>query len=167
MIALWIMGAPGSGKSTFVARHVPPEFRVVDQDAALEQAMIERGLPLDISRCDSAVFEALRAEVTERVWRQVPVWRQECVPIAFQVSGDKPDYLRVDVDANRAAGYRNYAIAIRCPLEVCLRRNRERARVLPDFVVERIWIAFEENLASRAIADVIGPDALFVIESRD
>lgn len=163
MIALWIIGPPGSGKSAFVADHLSRDFHVIDQDAELERAMIERGLPLDIAQCDPIAFANLRAEVTERVWAGVPALRAAGTPIAFEVSGDKPQFLREDVALNRAAGYRDYGIALRCSLETCLRRNRERARIVPDQVIERIWTAFEANLASKIFAEIF--DSFWVLEN--
>jgi predicted kinase len=163
MIALWIIGPPGSGKSALVAEHLSPGLHVIDQDAALERAMLGRGMPLDIAQCDPVAFASLRAEVAQRVWAGVPALRAAGTPIAFEVSGDKPDFLREDVALNRAAGYRDYGIALRCPLETCLRRNRQRARIVPDGVIERIWTEFEANLASNVFAEIL--DSLCVLEN--
>jgi hypothetical protein len=166
-IALWVLGPIGSGKTTLLAGNLPSEFRLVDQDGALEQALVARGLPLDTrmhNAAQSAEFAAIRREVTDAVWAQVPDWRANGLPLAFEVTGDKPHLLQIEVDADRAAGYRSIGVGLRCSLATCLERNHERRRVLPDSVVESTWQAFERNLANQIYANIFGADS-FLIKS--
>jgi predicted kinase len=166
-IALWVLGPIGSGKTTLLANNLPSDFRLVDQDGVLEQELAARGLPLDTrmhNAAQSAEFTAIRREVTDSVWAQVPEWRAKGLPLAFEVTGDKPLLLQIEVEADRAAGYRSIGVGLRCPLATCVQRNRERPRVLPDSVVESTWQAFERNLANQIYATIFGPDA-FVLTS--
>lgn len=165
-IALWVLGPIGSGKSTLIARTLPPSFRIVDQDSELERQASIRGLSLDCRAHDAAeaaAFAELRAKVAEEVWSQVPRWRMEGAPIAFQTTGDKPHLLQHHVDDGRAAGYRNLAILLSVPEEICVRRNRERSRVVADAVVVRTVNAFERNLRDGVYERILGPDALVIV----
>ena len=111
---------------------------------------------------DAEKFRALRREVSDRVWTQPPSWRLLGVPLAFEVTGDKPHLLKIEVNLDRAAGYRSLGVAMRCPLETCLQRNRLRRRVLPDDVVQATWLAFEQFLASGTYSAIFGPSAFHV-----
>jgi predicted kinase len=165
-IALWVLGPIGSGKSTLIGRTLPPQFRIVDQDSALERQASNRGLSLDCRAHDaaeSAAFAALRAEVAEEVWSQVPRWRIEGVPIAFQPTGDKPHLLQRELDAGRTAGYGNLAIALRVPEGICLDHNRRRRRVVSDDVVVRTVNDFERNLRDGVYQNMFGPNALVIV----
>jgi predicted kinase len=165
-IALWVIGPTGSGKSTLIARTLPRPFRIVDQDSELERQALSRGLSLDgraHDAAEAAAFGALRAWVAEEVWSQVPRWRVEGAPIAFQTTGDKPHLLQHEVDAGRAAGYRNLAIALRVPEEICMRRNRQRSRVVADAVVMRTVNDFERNLREGVYRSMFGPGALVTV----
>jgi len=164
-ISLWVLGPVGSGKTTLLQRYLPPDFRLLDQDAQLEQELLARHIPLDTRTHDpveAETFRALRREVSDRVWTQPPGWRLLGVPLAFEVSGDKPHLLQIEVELDRAAGYRSLGVAVRCPLETCLRRNGQRCRVLPDDVVESTWLAFEKYLATGAYTAIFGPSAFHI-----
>jgi predicted kinase len=148
-IALWILGPIGSGKSTLALRAVPAAFRIIDQDVELEQQALARDLPLDCRIHDEAqvaAFASLRTAIADALWAGLPQWRADGAPLAFTVTGDKPDFLQEELDLGTAAGYRNLAVALAVTEELCLARNRQRARVVPDAVVSKTVAVFERNL---------------------
>ena len=140
MLAIWVIGPAGAGKSRLVASAHPRN--VVDQDAELER--------LVTGPYDWPNLGPLRRLATERAWSRVPALRAAGEPIVFETTGDKPELLAVEVAAGHAAGYREIGVGLRVPLEVCLARNRARARVLPDDVVIATWHAFEQHLPDYA-----------------
>ena len=122
-------------------------------------------MPLDMRLYDGAqtiAFAALRNEVTAAVWGEVPRLRASGVPLAFETTGDKPHLFRDAVQANADVGYGNFGIGLRCSLESCLRRNRSRARVLPDSVIRETWTAFNANLIETVYDEILGADAFVV-----
>jgi hypothetical protein len=127
-IERWILGAAGAGKSTFAARFP----NVIDQDDGL----IAWGDPAD------------RAAAIARAWGRVPALRAARESIAFVVIGDKPDLLAAEIAAGRAAGARVVGYGVRRALDICLARNRARARALPDEIVVATWRDFERLLPS-------------------
>jgi predicted kinase len=165
-VVLWVLGPVGSGKSTLIARGVPPPFRVVDQDVELERQALIRCLSLDSRTHDPATaaeLAALRTEVADELWSHLPRWRAEGVPLAFAVTGDKPHLLQGELAEGRAAGYRNLGIALRTPLEVCLARNLARRRVLPHDVVLATFAAFEQNLQSGTYERLFEREAFTIV----
>ena len=129
-----MIGPVAAGKSTLVARAGFAE--VIDQDAELE-----RMIGNDWSR-----LAELRPLATARTWARVPLLRAARTPLVIEVTGDKPELLAAEVSAGHAAGYVEVGVGLRRPLDVCLARNRARARVLPDGLVVATWHAFERYL---------------------
>jgi predicted kinase len=166
LLAIWIFGAIGSGKSTLLAS-LPPKFRVIDQDAELEREMMVHGLPFDTRLHDAdqaGAFAELRRHVADKLWKQVPRWREDGIPLAFETTGNKPPLFRAAVEECRAAGYLNIGVALRCSLALCESRNRARRRVLPLPVVETSWLDVESYLSDGTYAELFGHDYLMIPE---
>jgi hypothetical protein len=159
-IALWVLGPVGSGKSSILAR-LPAGFQLLDQDVPLEREMSRHGLPLDTRTHDerqAAAFAAIRHQMATLIWNEVVIWRSRRLPIAFQVTGNKPQLLQAEVYADRAAGYVSLGLGLNTPLATCLQRNRARRRILSDEVVESTWHAFDTNLETRIYQQIFGAE---------
>jgi hypothetical protein len=113
---------------------------VIDQDVELE---------------NDPDWRAHRAAARDRAWARVPALRAAGAPLTFHTTGDKPDLLAAEVARGHARGYREVGIALRCPLDVCLARNRARVRRLDDGVVIATWEAFERFLADGTYARIL------------
>jgi predicted kinase len=157
-LAIWVFGAIGSGKSTLLAG-LPPEFRIIDQDSELEREMVASELPFDTRLHDAAqasTFAELRRRAADKLWEQVPHWRDQGIPLAFETTGNKPSLFRAAVEECGAAGYLNVGVALRCSLALCESRNRARRRVLPQSVVESSWRDFNSYLSDGTYAELFG-----------
>lgn len=164
-VAIWVFGPIGSGKSTLLA-HLPAEFLRIDQDVELEQEMLASGIQLDTRLHDqsqAATFTALRRRLADHLWEQVPHWRDQGIPLAFETTGNKPELFRAAVEQCRAAGYLNIGVAVRCGLALCQGRNRARRRILPPAVVESSWRDFESYLADGTYAHLFGSGHLVTL----
>lgn len=76
---------------------------------------------------------------------------------------DATFYMREYRDRVRALGYPTLVVHLDCPLDVCLRRNAERAQPIPAPAVRDLWARFEppgkEEDAIRIDADRTSPEA--------
>lgn len=150
-LAVWILGAPGAGKSSLVARAgLRPS---ADMDGELVRLAVERGVSL--VEQDVAAITLLRHEANWRAWAGIPALRFAGAPLVFEVTGDKPHYFSNAVDAGRAVGYREVGVGVRRPLDACIAGNRARDRIVPDAVVARAWRAFEDNIATGTYARIL------------
>lgn len=165
-LVLWILGPIGAGKSTLLCNGDCPDWRIVDQDAPLEAAMRECGLPLDTrthTPAQAAEFASLRAFVSAKLWNQVARWREERVSLVIQTTGNKPYLMKIEVDAFNDAGYINLGVGLRCPLATCLSRNLHRTRVLPEAVVQSTWNEFERNLSAKTFESLLGAERVVIM----
>jgi len=166
-IAIWVIGAIGSGKSTLIGRSCPPGFRVVDQDALLTAEMLKQGLPLDMRQCTVAQMtelRALRKQVAAKLWSEVPRWRQRGESMIFEATGDKPQLLAIEVQANQSAGYLNLGVGVRCPYDRCVEQNLRRGRIVPEDSVRQTWADFERNLEHGVYSTILGTDRFALCE---
>nr|HEX4316375.1 hypothetical protein [Kofleriaceae bacterium] len=160
-LAVWILGAPGAGKSSLVARAgLRPS---ADMDGELVRLAAERGVSLIVQ--DAAVITALRREANARAWSGIPALRFAGEPLVFEVTGDKPVNFENAVSAGRAVGYLEVGLGVRRPLDACIAGNRARTRIVPDAAVEKSWRAFEDNVVAGTYTRIL--DDFVVVESGD
>ena len=146
-----LIGAAGSGKSAFAARHLPPHS-VISSDAL----RAELGTGERDQAVNDAVFERLRSAVDERL---------RAAQLAV-VDATNTDWMRRSELIRSARQHARPAVAIvfDLPLDVCLARNRTRARSVRPGVIRR---QVEEVKRDRDRLDLEGFSAVWVLRSAD
>lgn len=156
LVDLWLLGAPGAGKSRLTNQLDRNRWHYVDQDGELERMATQRGISMDIrEESRERAIQDLRGEAREIAWSKVPAARAAGKSIIFEVTGDRPHLFGPHVTTGHAAGYAQLGIGVCAPLETCIARNRSRARVLPDSVIERAWRAFEQHREAGTYAGIL------------
>ncbi len=119
-----LVGLPGSGKSTYLARR---GVRALSSDAV-------RGLLVDDETDQTIhhqVFATLRYLVRRRLALSRPVTYLDATHLTPR---ERRPYVRM----GQALNCRVEAIFFDVPVEVCRERNRRRDRVVPDDVLDRM-----------------------------
>jgi len=119
-----LVGLPASGKSTYVEKLKAP---VLSSDAIrglLADDPAEQGI-------NGRVFRVLRSMLRERLAIGRPVTYIDATHVTRR---ERRPYLRM----GELYGARVEAVFFDVPLAVCLKRNRARARVVPDDAMERM-----------------------------
>ena len=168
--ALWIFGPVGSGKSRLLSRLSLNRFQRIDQDAALEKSLRDRGAALNLASYPEqkvAELHQLRAQIAAELWNKVPEWRRRGNDLVYETTGNKPHLFRIEVGLDQAHGYRILGIGIRSRLEQCLTRNAGRERVLSDAVVRETWNAFAEADRSGIYAQIFSSAELLLTEDAE
>ncbi len=167
-LAIWVFGPVGAGKSLLISRLPLDAFRIVDQDALLEEELARRGLCLDATQhtaTERTQFQSIRRQVAAALWNQVPVWRKEGINLCFETTGDKPHLFEAELIANRNRGYQTLGCALNIPLDKCLAQNRVRSRVLSDETVAASWTAFQNYLATDVYSRLFAGENLEICTS--
>jgi protein phosphatase len=123
---LLLIGAPGSGKSTFAQQRFPDSW-VLSSDEA--RARI----------CDDPSNQSVSTEAFEMLNYMARARLSHNRPVVIDATNvavrDRRHWLSL------AARYRysSYMLIFDIPLDICLNRNEERERVVPEHIVEDLW----------------------------
>jgi protein phosphatase len=146
-----LIGAAGSGKSAFAARHLPPHSVISSDALRAELGRGERDQAVN-----DAVFDRLRSAIDERLRAAQLV----------VVDATNTDWMRRSelIRLARQHGRPAVAVVFDLPLDVCLARNRARARGVRPGVIRR---QVEEVERDRDRLDLEGFTAVCVLRSTD
>lgn len=146
-----LVGASGSGKSTFAARHLPAESVI-----ASDRLRAQLGRDEADQDVNEAVFERLKQTVEERLRSALPT----------VVDATNTDWMRRSELIRLARQYGRPAVAIvfDLPLELCLSRNQARARTVPANLIRQQAEAVRRD---RDRLDLEGFLTVWVLRSAD
>lgn len=128
---LMLVGLPGSGKSTYIKKYFNQNLRVHSSDNIREE------LSGDVNNQDinKKVFELLHKRVREDLKNGI-----SCVYDATNISWKKR---KAFLESLKGIKCIKTCHVIATPYEVCLEQNRQRDRVVPEDVIERMYMNFD------------------------
>jgi len=146
------MGLPAAGKSTLVQQRYASrrDYLIIDPDAIAE------ALPgYDPKKPE--LTHGMASQIAEDSFAQALTSMDQ--HIVMDTTGTKADKLIRRMEAARRAGFGVHLLYVTVPLEVSLARNRQRERVVPDWVImekaAQIGEAFERVRAHVDAIEVI------------
>jgi len=135
MRAYVLIGAPGSGKSTYAAKL-----------AAIENAVVISGDDIRSDLYGSSIIQGDWGEIWDRIDDMVS---ESCgMPVVLDGSHYRKDYREEAVTLLRSYGYnRIEAVVVNPSLATCLARNFQRAdRNVPDYVIKEMHDKLQTSL---------------------
>lgn len=141
-----LVGIPGSGKSTWVKESYDGNGEVLSSDAIREELYGDEA----IQGNPSEVFDELYYRMEECLKRDLDV------VIDATSIGKRERYTTIKMAKQYNAELE--AIVFKTPIAVCIRRNDERVRTVPDYAMDHMIRKFEDP----TIAE--GFDAIRVIK---
>lgn len=121
---LVLVGLPGSGKSTWLARNRLPALSSDDVRRLLADDPTDQNI-------HRKVFAVIRSLLRQRLAADRPL---TCIDSTSLVPRERRPYIRLAEEFDCEVE----AVFFDVPLSVCQARNRERERVVPEEVVERM-----------------------------
>ena len=146
--AVFLMGGPGSGKSTVVNQLnlVNLGLKIVNTDKAFENGLKKAGLGLDLRNMDAELRDPIRNRAKEITAKQMDAYLRGRLGMVFDTTGAKASKISSYKDLLDKAGYEYKMVFVNTSLEFAQQRNAERARKLPKEVVTADWNASQKNV---------------------
>ena len=151
--AIFMVGGPGSGKSSIVEGLdlIEKGYRYVNQDPYLEKYIKEAGLPADEKTYDKEQ-RSTRAKLgwKARKEAEADLERFTAGKESMVVDGTGASYKATTkkMKALEAAGFEIHMVFVNTSKDVAVKRNRNRSeRSLADFIVTKTWDSVQESAA--------------------
>lgn len=146
--AVFLMGGPGSGKSTVVKQLnlVNLGLKIVNTDKAFENGLKKAGLGLDLRNMDAELRDPIRSRAKQITAKQMDAYLRGRLGMVFDTTGAKASKIVSYKDLLDKAGYEYKMVFVNTSLEFAQQRNAERARKLPKEVVTADWNASQKNV---------------------
>ena len=147
--AVFLMGGPGSGKSTVVSKLGLKALglKTINTDKAFENGLTKAGQTLDLTTVPSDVRNPIRKKAKRMTARGLDRYIEGRLGLIFDTtSADKGkiasyrkrlDYL----------GYESKMIYVSASLDNAQERNKKRKRILPPEIVQSDWERSQKNIA--------------------
>lgn len=132
MEAFIMCGAPGSGKSTFISRH-------------LSRCLVLSGDNIREELYGDASIQGNWLEIKERMLRLLS--ENPGKDVVIDGTHCRAKYRRDSIEMLRSFGY-DYivAVVVKTPLGRCLEQNRRRGRQVPEEVIRSMHETLEESV---------------------
>lgn len=146
--AVFLMGGPGSGKSTVVNQLnlVNLGLKIVNTDKAFENGLKKAGLGLDLRNMDAELRDPIRSRAKQITAKQMDAYLRGRLGMVFDTTGAKASKITQYKDLLDKAGYEYKMVFVNTSLDFAQQRNAERARKLPKEVVTADWNASQKNV---------------------
>lgn len=128
---IYLVGLPGSGKSTFAKGYIERGYKVFSSD------MIRAELYGDESVQDNPqkVFNLLHKRIKDALRAG-----ENCI---YDATNVKSKTRVAFLNEIKNISCEKICVVVWAPIEVCKERNAARDRSVPDYVIERMWKNFE------------------------
>jgi len=151
---VFTMGLPAAGKSTWVAANLAETHTIIDPDAVKESHA-------DYDPANPHALHAWSQEIVEGQWSEALATASGLWVV--DGTGTNSEKMVRRINQARAAGYRVELVYVACSLATSLRRNGQRARIVPEHVVRSkardITTSFELVAPHADAVTVINTDA--------
>jgi predicted kinase len=141
-----MVGIPGSGKTTYVRRHLPCALRISLDDLRLMMC----GQPFD-PRIEPAIAVAAEA----LLGALVPYAARTDTDLVFDATNVTRARRAPVIELARQHGLSPVAIFLECPLALAQHRNRQRPEQVPPDVIDRFAQRLEPPTLDEGFARII------------
>lgn len=145
--AVFLMGGPGSGKSTVVDRLAlkPLGLKLVNTDKAFEVGLKKAGMSLDLRGADFDKVDPIRAKAKKITGLNLDAYIDGRLGLIFDTTAAKSSKIANYKKMLDKLGYDYKMIFVNANLENAQKRNDMRARKLPPEIVKGDWDNAQKN----------------------
>ena len=165
--AVFLAGGPGSGKSFIVGRTGLPSlgYRVINSDEAFEFLLKRNNIPMTPEAIFSPKGQEVRGKAKKLTDKKQ--FRYMNGRLGLVVDGTGKDITKIrSVKKNlEIAGYDTAMIFVNTDEETALKRNRMRARTLPDDMVSKAWKTIQQNIGE--FQTMFGKENMLIVDNSE
>ena len=145
--AFFLAGGPGSGKS-FVARNVfsGTGLKLVNSDIILENSLKKAGLSMSMPDEEQYFRDMLRTRAKAIVDNQIDLYVKGRLGLVIDATGRDYNIISRQFSALQLLGYDCYMVFVNTSLNVALKRNAKRERVVPEYITKNSWQSVQDNI---------------------
>ena len=162
--AFFLAGGPGSGK-TFVTRNAfgGTGLRQINSDSAFENALRKNGLSLKMPEDEAEARDILRARAKGTTDKTMDLSIKGRLGMVIDGTGRDYDKIARQKAILDQLGYDCYMIFVNTSLDVALKRNQNRPRSIPDYIVTNSWNGVQQNIGQ--FQRIFSPNKMLIIDN--
>ena len=145
--AVFLMGGPGSGKSTVVDGLALKSLglKVVNTDTAFEKGLKKAGISLDLRKTPEDVKEPIRKKAKRITNMAMDMYIDSRLGLVFDTTSANITKIKSYKKLLDAIGYEYKMIFVNTSLEFAQQRNEARPRKLAPAIVQGEWEKVQKN----------------------
>jgi len=165
--AVFLAGGPGSGKSFIVGRTGLPSlgYKVINSDTAFEFLLRKNNIPMT----PDGIFSTKGQEVRGKAKRLTNTKQHRLMVgrLGLVIDGTGKDIAKVKTARKNLAdaGYDTAMIFVNTDEQTALKRNRMRARTLPDDQVSKMWKTIQNNIGE--FQTIFGKENMLIVDNSE
>ena len=165
--AVFLAGGPGSGKSFIVGKTglTSMGYKVVNSDDAFEAAMKKADMEMSPDNIFSPKGQELRGRAKRLTGTKQARYIQGRLGLVVDGTGKDPEKIANQAREVQKLGYQAAMIFVNTDLDTALKRNRMRARSLPDKEVESYWKQVQRNVGK--FQRMFGQENFLVVDNSE
>ena len=147
--AIFLMGGPGSGKSTVVdgLGLKALGLKLVNTDKSFETGLKKAGQTLDLKLVPAEVRDPIRKKAKRQTTRMMDRYIDGRLGLIFDTTSANSSKIKAYKNMLDRLGYESKMVYVSTSLDNALKRNQMRPRKLPDEIVNKDWQNSQKNIA--------------------
>ena len=146
--AVFLMGGPGSGKSTVVdgLGLKALGLKLVNTDKSFETGLKKAGQTLDLKLVPAEVRDPIRKKAKRQTTRMMDRYIEGRLGLIFDTTSANSSKIKAYKNMLDRLGYESKMVYVSTSLDNALKRNQMRPRKLPDEIVHKDYQNSQKNI---------------------
>jgi len=165
--AVFLAGGPGSGKSFIVGRTGLPSlgYRVINSDDAFEFLLKKNNIPMTPEGIFSPKGQKVRDKAKKITGSKQLRYMNGRLGLVIDGTGKDIAKIKAAKKNLEIAGYDTAMIFVNTDEQTALKRNRMRARTLPDDQVSKMWKTIQQNIGE--FQTIFGKENMLIVDNSE
>ena len=162
--AFFLAGGPGSGK-TFVTQtaFAGTGLKVVNSDSVFERGLKKANLSLKMPDEEEYFRNIIRQRAKSTTGTILDTYVEGRLGLVIDATGRDKNIIQRQHAMLTNIGYDCYMIFVNTSLDVALKRNQNRPRSIPDYIVTNSWNGVQQNIGQ--FQRIFSPNKMLVVDN--